>query len=107
MVVVRQNIWQTVQKIPRGKVATYGDIAKRGGLPNQARLVGYALHNLPLGIEIPWHRVINAQGKISFPASSENYKRQKMLLEKEGIKFFKEKIDLKKFGWLRKNKSPM
>ncbi len=93
------NIWKTVEKIPRGKVATYGQIAKLGGFPGQARLVGYAMHNLPEGIPVPWHRVINAQGKISFPKESHNYKRQKRLLIADGISFRNEQIDLNEFGW--------
>jgi len=54
-------IWQIVQQIPKGKVATYGHIAELCGLKGQARLVGYALHNLPEKTKIPWHRVINAK----------------------------------------------
>ncbi|MBI3195245.1 MAG: MGMT family protein [Ignavibacteriae bacterium] len=93
------RIWKTVEKIPRGKVATYGQIAKLSGFPGQARLVGYAMHNLPKGIPVPWHRVINAQGKISFPKETGNYKKQMSLLKSEGIHFSKERVDLNKFGW--------
>ncbi len=93
------KIWSTVRKIPRGKVATYGQIARLSKLPRQARLVGYALHSLPYGIEIPWQRVVNAQGRISFPEQSQTYKKQKELLTKEGILFNKGRIDLKRFGW--------
>ena len=93
------KIWSTVRKIPRGKVATYGQIARLSKLPRQARLVGYALHSLPYGIEIPWQRVINAQGRISFPEQSHSYKKQKELLTKEGILFNKGRINLKRFGW--------
>ena len=60
-----QQIYQTVQQIPYGKVATYGQIARLAGFPGYARQVGYALHATPAGIEIPWHRVINAKGEIS------------------------------------------
>ncbi len=92
-------VWQTVARIPKGKVATYGLIASYCGVPGQARFVGYALHNVPSGVPIPWHRVINAQGRISFPERSRNYREQKQLLEREGIRFIDEKIDLKKYGW--------
>jgi methylated-DNA-protein-cysteine methyltransferase-like protein len=94
-----RTIWQTVQRIPKGKVASYGHIARLSGFPSQARLVGYALHNLPRGIDVPWQRVINSQGRISFPEHSPSYRRQRMLLEKEGIVFINGRIDLKRFGW--------
>jgi methylated-DNA-protein-cysteine methyltransferase-like protein len=94
-----QKIWRAVEKIPKGKVATYGQIARISKLPNQARLVGYALHNLPRGIDVPWQRVINSQGRISFSENSSSYKRQRELLNREGIVFLKGRIDLKAFGW--------
>jgi methylated-DNA-protein-cysteine methyltransferase-like protein len=92
------RIWQTVLMIPKGKVATYGQIAEMSGLPRQPRLVGYALHNIPARMEIPWHRVINAQGKISLPKESGSCQRK--LLEKEGIRFLNNKINLEQYGWL-------
>jgi len=91
------RIWQTVKRIPKGKVTTYGEIAKRSGFPKQARLVGYALHHLPPGVNIPWHRVVNAQRRISFPPGNENYNRQKALLEREGVIIVKGKILPEKF----------
>ncbi len=93
------RIWKTVARIPPGKVATYGQVAKLCGLAGQARLVGYALHSLPSGMDIPWQRVVNAHGRISFPAGSNAYFRQKELLEIEGIVFEKDRIDLKTYGW--------
>lgn len=98
-------IWETIRHIPKGKVATYGEIAEQSGLPRQARLVGYALHNTPHGLDIPWHRVINSQGKISLPKHNGSYIKQKKLLMKEGIVFVKERVDLKKYGWLRRLKN--
>lgn len=94
-----ERIWGVVTKIPRGRVATYGQIARIAMLTRQARLVGYALHNLPKGIDIPWQRVINAKGMISFRKESSAHKRQRTLLEKEGIVFVNDKIDVAKFGW--------
>jgi len=94
-------IWDIVREIPKGRVATYGEIARVSGLLNQARLIGYALHNLPPKSKIPWHRVINSQGKISFPKNTSVYRQQRRLLEKEGIVFTKDKVDLGKYGWLR------
>ena len=90
------RIWKTVSKIPKGRVSTYGAIADECGLWGQARLVGYALHNLPQGSDVPWQRVINSQGKIS---EREGAERQRELLEGEGVVFVKDKVDLKKYGW--------
>ncbi len=96
-----QQIYTTVRKIPLGKVATYGQIADLTGLYGKARLVGYALFRVDLAEDIPWHRVINAKGEISY-----SFKRQggdylqKVLLEEEGIKFKSNgKIDLNKYRW--------
>ncbi len=94
-------IWRTVKKIPKGRVSTYGQVSRIAGLGENARLVGYAMHNIPHGADIPWHRVINSQGKISLPKTGGNYERQKKLLEGEKIVFDGEKIDLGKFGWKR------
>lgn len=95
-------IRQCVQQIPRGKVSTYGEIAKLSGFIGLARMVGYALHNTPPESGIPWHRVVNAQGRISLPKHTRGHARQRKLLVREGIAFSDDKIDLVTFGWLRK-----
>ena len=79
-----QAILATINAIPAGRLSTYGLIAKAAGFPGNARLVGQILKNLPEGSEIPWFRVINAQGKISFPSASANYLRQLSALQAEG-----------------------
>jgi methylated-DNA-protein-cysteine methyltransferase related protein len=94
-----RRIWETVRMIPRGRVATYGEVARLSGLPQQARLAGYALHNLPHGSAIPWHRVINAKGMISLPRTKAL--RQKKRLEAEGVTFLNERVDLARHGWRR------
>ncbi len=94
-----QRIWEMVCDIPYGYVATYGQIAELAGLPRQARLVGYALSQSPKEMVIPWHRVINAQGKLSFPKDSEPYKKQVGLLSEEGVEVINQKIDLQQFRW--------
>jgi methylated-DNA-protein-cysteine methyltransferase related protein len=94
-------IWEIVRQIPKGKVATYGQVATESGFPGQARLVGYALHSLQPHAEVPWQRVINSQGKISFPRGSGAYKRQRRLLVGEGVMFQGDTIDLQRFGWLK------
>jgi methylated-DNA-protein-cysteine methyltransferase-like protein len=93
------RVWDTVRRIPKGKVATYGGIARACGFPRHARLVGYALHHLPHGSNIPWHRVINGHGKISLPKRSGHHQRQKSLLENEGVTFVKERVNLSIHGW--------
>jgi methylated-DNA-protein-cysteine methyltransferase-like protein len=70
------------------------------GIPGHARLVGYALHNLPRGSDVPWHRVVNAQGKISLGDLDGMYTEQKRLLRGEGIRFMKDVIDFRQFGWM-------
>ena len=96
-----QLIYDTVHKIPAGKVSTYGEVASVSGLLRQARLVGYALHNLPPGSGVPWHRVINAQGKVSLSDIDGAYERQVRLLRKEGIVFNNGVVDLARYGWRR------
>ena len=93
------RIWETIMKIPHGKVATYGQIARLAGLGNHARMVGYALHASPPGINIPWHRVINSQGRISLSKEDGRYDLQRGLLEDEGVEFIRERINLKKYRW--------
>ncbi|HEX7829278.1 MAG TPA: methylated-DNA--[protein]-cysteine S-methyltransferase [Thermoanaerobaculia bacterium] len=93
-------IWAMVRKVPRGRVATYGQIAELAGLDGHARQVGYALHNLPPRSNVPWHRVVNAKGEISPRTAGDSHELQKMLLEAEGIEFdLRGKLDLKKFKW--------
>ena len=94
-----QAIWRTVCDIPYGQVATYGQIAELAGFARQARLVGYALHNIPSHSEIPWHRVINAGGRISFPVDSDAYREQRARLQAEGVTFNGQQIDLKRYRW--------
>lgn len=95
----RESIWRIVHSIPPGKVISYGDVAKRAGLPNGARLVGRALSNLPSGSALPWHRVINSRGTISLPLDSDGYREQHARLVAEGIVFRNGRIDWRLFGW--------
>lgn len=98
---INHRIWQVIALIPEGKVATYGDVARHAGLPNAARRVGYALRKLPAGTKIPWHRVINSQGRISLPEGSASQYTQRERLEAEGIVFRGNKsVALKKFRWI-------
>ena len=80
------TIFDAVRAIPRGRVATYGQVAAMAGIPGHARLVGYALHTLEEGTDVPWHRVINARGRISLHAQFGGL-LQRELLEAEGVVF--------------------
>ena len=82
---IDQRIWLTVCAIPRGTIATYGDVAERSGLPGAARRVGAALRKLPKGSEVPWHRVVNASGRSSLPPGAQGEDRQLALLADEGV----------------------
>jgi len=98
---IDHRIWQVIALIPEGKVATYGDIALHAGLPKAARRVGYSLRHLPKGTKIPWHRVINSQGRISLPEGSASQYTQRERLEAEGIVFRGNKsVDLGRFRWV-------
>lgn len=94
------QIYETVRRIPRGSVASYGQIARLLGKPRAARAVGWALHNLPEGSDIPWQRVINAQGIISHDAHGPGGAIQRAMLEEEGV-FFDERgrVDMEVYGW--------
>jgi len=82
---IDQRIWMTVCAIPAGRVATYGDVAERAGLPGAARRVGAALRKLPRGSDVPWHRVVNASGRSSLPPGVQGADRQLALLAEEGV----------------------
>jgi methylated-DNA-protein-cysteine methyltransferase-like protein len=93
-------VYRLVAQIPPGKVTTYGQIARWLGHPSAARAVGYALHALPTGSEIPWQRVINAAGRVSSRCDRHYEGIQRALLEAEGIKFDSYgNVDLQRFGW--------
>jgi methylated-DNA-protein-cysteine methyltransferase-like protein len=97
-----ERIYATVKRVPRGRVATYGQIATLAGLDGHARQVGYALHSLPDRSDIPWHRVINAKGEVSPRSASDSHELQRMLLEQEGVEFsLDSRVDLKRYRWSR------
>ncbi|MDP9199665.1 MAG: methylated-DNA--[protein]-cysteine S-methyltransferase [Pseudomonadota bacterium] len=93
-----ERIWKAVAAIPRGQVASYGEIARRAGLPRRARLVGHALKIAPASLRLPWHRVLNAAGRISLPAGSRAHRQQRALLEREGLEFRNGRVDLAAVG---------
>ena len=96
---IYQQIYEIVSKIPEGKVASYGQIASILDRCTP-RMVGYAMAALPSGSDVPWHRVINSQGKISPRAGGDGENIQRLLLETEGIKFDSTgSVNFLKVGW--------
>src|SRR4051812_23166747 len=94
------RIYEAVARIPRGRVATYGQIAALAGLPGHARQVGYALHRTPDGLAVPWQRVLNAKGEIALRADPVAAKHQRALLRGEGVRFRRNgMVDLRKYAW--------
>lgn len=95
-----QRIYAVVRRIPRGRVATYGQIASLAGLGGHARQVGYALNAMPDDPTIPWHRVINAKGEISLRNEFGGKSEQRQLLESEGVRFDERgRVSLKRYRW--------
>ncbi len=96
-----RRIYAVVRRIPRGRVATYGQVAWVAGLPRQARLVGYALHAAAESSTVPWHRVVNASGGISARAEGPGASVvQRLRLEQEGVGFdTRGRIPLDRYGW--------
>ncbi|RYZ92244.1 MAG: MGMT family protein [Moraxellaceae bacterium] len=90
----REAIYLALAQIPKGKVITYGNLAKLAGMPNGARLAGRLMCGLPAGSRLPWHRVINAQGKLSLPENSDSYQEQLKRLKKDGVEIKNGKINL-------------
>jgi methylated-DNA-protein-cysteine methyltransferase-like protein len=100
------RIYAIVRRIPRGRVATYGQVARLAGLPGRARQVGYAMHALPPGSGVPWHRVVNALGAVSRRRVPGADLTQRVLLEQEGIRFDpRGRIALELHGWRYRSRS--
>ena len=96
---VFEKIYEVVKQIPKGKVATYGQVALLAGNPRWARVVGYALHNNPAPGIIPCHRVVNREGRVAEAFVFGGGIAQRELLEQEGIVFRKDgTVDLQKYG---------
>lgn len=96
---LKETLWQLVAAIPRGKVATYGQLARLAGYPSHARYVGTTLNRLPRDSALPWFRVLRSSGEPAFPAGSAAWKKQKALLEAERVLFQGMKVSLKQYQW--------
>lgn len=89
-----------IKKVPKGKVASYGQIAKLAGKPQGSRGVGWLLHSSSKLYKLPWHRIINSQGKISFPKDSSYFRKQRNLLKAEGVEVSREgKVNMTIYQW--------
>lgn len=94
-----RRIWETIQDIPRGNVANYGQIAEIAGIPRGARQVGYALRHSPEGLELPWHRVITSSGRSAFDPNTRAFRTQRDRLAQEGVAMLNGKVDMQKYRW--------
>jgi methylated-DNA-protein-cysteine methyltransferase related protein len=94
------RILETVARVPAGRVATYGQIATLAGLPRRARLVGTTLR-VAGNVELPWHRILRADGRIAFPAGSAPFDEQRRRLKREGVPVKNGRVDLASYGWRR------
>lgn len=92
-------IYTVIASIPKGNVASYGQVAAIAGYPQNARLVGRLLKLMPHDSSIPWHRVVNSQGKISFPIGSAQYQTQRQKLLSEGVTFKNERVKMRSHQW--------
>lgn len=95
------KICAAIARVPRGRVCSYGGIARVAGLPGRARLVGTVLRNSPTKTKLPWFRILTASGKPAFPEGSAPYAEQRSRLEAEGVRFVNGRVDLERFGWPR------
>jgi methylated-DNA-protein-cysteine methyltransferase-like protein len=96
-----RRILEVVAAIPRGRVASYGQIAALASLSGRARLVGWTLRHAPDDPRRPWHRVLRADGAIAFPSGSAAHDEQKRRLAREGVRVARGRVDLATFGWRR------
>ncbi len=94
-----QRICETIREIPQGRVASYGQIADIAGVPRGARQVGFTLRQLPEGHTLPWHRVVQASGKIAFDKDSPQFEEQRNRLMMEGVSVLSGRIDMNMYRW--------
>jgi methylated-DNA-protein-cysteine methyltransferase-like protein len=92
------RVYAAIAAIPRGRVASYGAIAARAGLPGRARLVGKLLGETPVGMELPWFRVLRASGQIALPPGSRGFREQCRRLRAEGVEVHNGRVPLSRFG---------
>ena len=96
-------VYKLVKKIPRGRVMTYGELAKKLRLPGGARVAGYAMASCPSGSGIPWHRVVGAGGRLLIREPHASLQRK--LLETEGVSLAGARVDMNRYSWIAKKKT--
>lgn len=102
-----KEVMEQIKSIPFGNVATYKQIAELAGKPQASRGVSWILHSCSTAYKLPWHRVLNSQGKISFEFGTSNFRQQKKLLEAEGVVFLdKGSLSLQEYQWKKRPKAP-
>ncbi|WP_028081262.1 MGMT family protein [Solimonas soli] len=104
---INERIWAVIARIPQGRVATYGQVAAEAGFPRQPRRTAQALRAVPDDLKLPWYRVINAQGKLSFEPGSKAYRLARRSLEAEGVVFVRDKIDFERYRWQPRSAAPL
>ena len=97
-----KKVLELIKAIPKGKVATYGLIAKLAGKPRGSRGVGWLLHSCTKSHKLPWQRVVKSTGQLSFPVLSTPYSLQKSMLEREGVLVLNSRVNLQKYLWDKK-----
>jgi methylated-DNA-protein-cysteine methyltransferase-like protein len=102
--VTRAAVWSLVRGVPAGRVVTYGQVAALLGQPGAARAVGQAMRACPDGV--PWHRVVNGRGGISPRGDGAGVVSQHLLLEGEGVRFRRGRVDLERFRWTGRRRQP-
>jgi methylated-DNA-protein-cysteine methyltransferase related protein len=102
-----KKVMETIKKIPVGKVATYKQIAELAGKPQGSRGVAWILHACSTQYNLPWHRVINSRGSISFDKKTWNFREQKKRLTQEGIALNREgELNLAAYQWKKRASKP-
>jgi methylated-DNA-protein-cysteine methyltransferase-like protein len=100
---LRKHVYALVRRVPAGRVVTYGQVARLAGVPRAARAVGQAMRVCPSGV--PWHRVVNGRGTISRRGDGSGALSQRLLLEGEGVRFRRGRIDLARYRWPTRGRS--
>jgi methylated-DNA-protein-cysteine methyltransferase-like protein len=95
----RRRIRETIAAIPKGAVASYGQVAELAGIARGARLVAYVLRTLPAGHRLPWHRVLRSSGQIALPPGSTGFRTQRDRLRDEGVRVESGRVNMRTYRW--------
>ena len=94
-----RRLWDTILEVPPGRVASYGQVAELAGIPRGARQTAYALRVAPDELALPWFRIITASGRLAFSEGSSAFRKQKSLLESEGVPVRGGRVDMRAYRW--------